>query len=261
MAYEERLTGDNDAADRPVIIWAHGWGQNRDAFKLIAEAFATQFDHIFVDFPGFGDSPAPHDKIENSWGSEDYAAAMHEFITQHLNGRQVIYIGHSFGCRVALQLGARWPDLVHKMIFIGGAGLKRQRSALQKALLALKVYRYKALKWIYFRPLVQALLKAVYGGKLPEFKAGSRDYQNAGAMKGTLVKVVNEDLLPKAERIRCPVLLIYGENDRETPPEFGKRFCERIEKSQLMVLADQDHYSVLTGGRHGVNIGIKNFLN
>ncbi|MGB0719924.1 MAG: alpha/beta fold hydrolase, partial [Bdellovibrionales bacterium] len=91
-------------------------------------------------------------------------------------------------------------------------------------------------------------------------KFGSADYNAAGAMRGILVKTVNEDLSETAARVACHTLLIYGQNDTETPPEIGTRLAKLIPAAELVVLDGQDHYSVLAQGRHPVAHLIKRFI-
>lgn len=237
------------AAEGPVIIWGHGWGQNHEAFLPLAQSLAPLGQHVVLDFPGFGQSPTPLDKAEDSWGSARYADAMAEFIRTEFAGQRVIWIGHSFGCRVGTQLAAKYGELVEQMIYIAGAGLKRRRNLWQQVILRVKILAFKAGKRLKDWPLIRRL-----AGQ------GSEDYRNAGPMRGTLVQVVNEDLEAEASAIACPVLLIYGSQDTETPPETGERYKSLIKNSEMVHLQGQDHYSVLSDGRHAVAGLIKTFI-
>src|SRR5439155_18129277 len=79
---------------------------------------------------------------------------------------------------------------------------------------------------------------------------GSADYRAAGALRPILVKTVGEDLTEAARAVRCPVALVYGDADRETPPELGERFAALMPQARLYVLRGFDHWSVLGEGRH-----------
>ncbi|HCQ71135.1 MAG: alpha/beta hydrolase [Alphaproteobacteria bacterium] len=243
--------------EAPIVVWGHGWGQDHRSFDGLVAALSGVATHIAVDFPGFGRSPVPFDTIEQSWGSGDYAHALSELIRSVAGGAPVIWVGHSFGARVGTQLGALYPDMMAGMVFVAGAGLKRKRSAWQKMILKTKIYTYKLGKWLKRWPFLSDLIESIQGAS----KIGSSDYQNAGAMRGVLVSVVNEHLSDEAARIQCPVLLIYGENDAETPPDVGLQFNQLIKDSELVSLSGQDHYSVLNEtGRHQVAQRIKYFV-
>jgi pimeloyl-ACP methyl ester carboxylesterase len=222
-----------DAAT-PHVIWAHGWGQDRSAFRPLAGSLARFAHHTLIDFPGFGDSPRPPE----DWDTADYADAVAEWLATLPRGRRV-WVGHSFGCRVGLRLAARHPQAIDAMVLVAAAGLKRQRSLVERMRIAIRVRLFKALK------LLERLGLDISAQKQ---KFGSADYRNAGAMRPIFVKVVAEDQTEVAQKIRCPVTLIYGAGDQETPPEIGERLSRLIPGSTLKILPGLDHYTVLTDG-------------
>ncbi|MGH1455871.1 MAG: alpha/beta fold hydrolase [Alphaproteobacteria bacterium] len=243
IAYQ---SAGEQTADKPVIIWAHGWGQNHAAFMPLVTSLEHRGFHITLDFPGFGQSPSP----DEDWSTRHYADAVAELIKAN-NFGSVIWVGHSFGCRVGLQMAAHYPELIKGLCLISGAGLKRKR-AIHK-----KIYFYCRIK------LFKALRRFVPEGALKDKLMnafGSADYKSAGAMRKIFVRVVNEDLTPEAEKVACPTALIYGSQDTETPPEFGMRFSRLIKGSKLHLLDGQDHYSVLQNGRHPVIKILNDFI-
>ena len=212
----------------------------------LAQSLERHGHHNLLDFPGFGLSPKPN----ANWGTEDYADA----IAAHLrsqNSPPIIWVGHSFGGRVGLQLAARHPDLIKALVLIAGAGLKRKRSFIQNIKIKTRVGFYKFLKKLIPLGLSQSWLQG---------KFGSRDYQNAGAMRDIFLKVIQEDLSPIASTVTCPTLLIYGQGDTETPPEFGERYARILKNAELHILDGQDHYTVLSSGRHRVAALMDQFI-
>ena len=89
---------------------------------------------------------------------------------------------------------------------------------------------------------------------------GSRDYRAAGSMRQTLVRVIQEDLTEVAKKVQCPVHLVYGAQDDETPPEMGRRFEQQIPNAKLTVLDNFDHGSILTEGQAQVSYLLQQFL-
>ncbi len=225
--------------DAPVIIWAHGWGHSHDNWAQLITPLENMARHIAIDFNGFGASPPPPEH----WGTIDYADNIAAWIKER-GFAPVIWIGHSFGCRIGLQLAAKYPECVKSMCLISGAGLKRKRS------IANKIYFYFRIK--LFKILKKLIPKSAFKDKLMS-KFGSADYKNASAaMRKIFVRVVNEDLSEIAAQVKCPTTLIYGRDDNETPPEFGERYSKLIKGAKLFILEGQDHYSVLQNGRHQV---------
>jgi pimeloyl-ACP methyl ester carboxylesterase len=230
----------------PDIVWAHGWGQSHAAFLPLIQPFEGTAHHTLIDFPGFGASPLPG----AIWGTADYADAVATFLRATF-GKPVVWVGHSFGCRVGLQLAARHPDVVSGLFLIAAAGLKPKRSAFKAAYIKCRILLFKSLKKLIPLGLNEQKLYAFFG---------SRDYRNAAGLRPIFVKVVNEDLSDTARAVKCLVTLVYGTFDTETPVEIGRRLNALIPQSELLVLDELDHYSVLGEGRHRVTPLLKKFL-
>ena len=76
-------------------------------------------------------------------------------------------------------------------------------------------------------------------------KFGSSDYNNATPiMRETLVKSVNEDLTPLLKNMR-ETLLIWGENDKDTPMSDAKIMEKEIKNAGLVVLKNTGHFSFI----------------
>lgn len=236
----------NSEGRYPHIVWAHGWGQSHAAFLPLMQPFETQAAHTLLDLPGFGASPVPG----TVWGTADYADAAASFIRAVIGG-PVIWVGHSFGCRVGLQLAARHPDLVQGLFLIAAAGLKPKRPIFKTAYIKARIFLFKTLKRLIPLGLNEQALYRFFG---------SPDYRNASALRPIFVKVVNEDLTDTARCVSCPTTLIYGTLDTETPLEIGQRLNRLIQGSELVALDGLDHYSILGEGRHRVAPAFKSFL-
>ncbi len=232
-----------DKNDAVQIIWAHGWGRSKADFTPFISALKNSANHYAIDFPGFGESSPPL----NAWGTEDYMEITAKWLLS-LPPAKRIWVGHSFGCRVGIQLAAKYPELINSMCLIGPAGLPYKLNPLQKIYLKLRIYIFKA-------------LKKIFGPKpwLMNF-FGSADYKNAGPLRKTFVKVVSENLLQTAAKITCHTTLITGEKDTETPPYIAQKYDKVIKNSKVIILNGQDHYTVLGNGRHPILMQIKNMV-
>ena len=69
-----------------------------------------------------------------------------------------------------------------------------------------------------------------------------RDYVKArGVMRQTFKKVLAEDLLPIAQKIKTRTLIVWGENDKILPLKNAHLFKSNIADSQLEVLSWAGH--------------------
>ena len=228
------------------IIWGHGWGQTGSALAPLAESLGRSASSLVIDFPGFGQSPQP----PAVWGTSDYADAVAEWI-RTLPPRRRIWIGHSFGCRVGVQLAARHPELIAGMVLISAAGLPPRRKFTRRVQVWTRKWAFKTAKIFVPEGPARDRLRGRFG---------SADYRAAGPMRAILTGVVNENLTAEAASVNCPTLLIYGANDNDTPPEMGRRYQALIARSELVVLEGFDHMSVIQQGRHQVAHLIQGFL-
>ncbi len=194
----------------PVIL-LHGWGGSNVSFLGTYEYLCgLGRDVITVDFPGFGSSDVP----PSEWGIEDYAGCI-EAMKDALKLRKVILVGHSFGGRVAICLGSF--DWVESLVLVDSAGLKPHFS-LKKAY---RIRKYKRAKRL--------------GKNIETY--GSIDYLKLPqSMQPVFVRVVNAHLDDKLKDISCPVLIIWGNKDKETPLYMAHKLKRRIADSTLVIL-------------------------
>ena len=77
-------------------------------------------------------------------------------------------------------------------------------------------------------------------------KFGSADYAAASpVMRQSLVKVVNEDLVPYMKSVTMPALLIWGDQDTATPLSDGKKMEQEMPEAGLAVIEGAGHYAFL----------------
>ncbi|MGC9328057.1 MAG: alpha/beta fold hydrolase, partial [Candidatus Hinthialibacter sp.] len=174
--------GYSDCGEGFPLLYLHGWGQNRGAFGPLIDALPSSLRHMAIDFPGFGDSPKP----EDDWGVQDYAECVYQFI-QKINLESCIIVGHSFGGRVGFRLAYTHPACVRGLCLIGAAGIRRKASLPRR----IRIQTIRGIARASARCLPTSL-----GVKIKESlynRIASRDYKEAGAMRGILVKVINDD--------------------------------------------------------------------
>jgi pimeloyl-ACP methyl ester carboxylesterase len=193
-----------------IILFLHGWGATGESFAPVKKFFSN-FASVLAP-----DMPCPPDTI---WQLEDYVSYVKKILRQN-KVTQCDIIAHSFGARVAVLLAAREPQLVGKMVIVGGAGLK-PRFNLR---VWLKVKLYKIFKW----------------GK------GSTDYRKLSPSgKATFNNIIRRDLAPEIAGLRVPTLLITGERDRATPPYMAKRWAKLCKTAAARIYKNCGHYAYL----------------
>lgn len=229
---QDQLIEYKDEGAGRVVLLLHGWGASLSTFDQLAQFLAVGYRVIRLDFPGFGGSPKP----STEWGVGEYATLTAAFLEKLKVESVYATAGHSFGGRVIIKgihTGVLAPE---KVILMGAAGIKPPQTAKKSALrLVAKVG--KVVTSIPGLKGVQAgLRRKLYSA------AGSTDYLDAGAMQKIFLKTVNEDLLPAVSSITQPALLLWGENDNETPVADGELMHQRIVGSRLVVIPNAGHF-------------------
>ena len=230
-----QLVQYKDEGNGPVIVLLHGWGANLGSFDSIAGYLSKKFRVIRIDFPGFGGSPKPPD----SWGVGEYAA-LTAGVLEKLEIKKVYALGgHSFGGRVIIKGVATKVLSADKLILIDTAGVRPADSA-KKSVLRVIAKSGKAITSLPgLKKLQPALRKNLYAA------AGTTDYLEAEAMQKIFLNTINEDLLPYVHELTQPPLLIWGENDTETPVADAYRLMNELPDGELLVVPDAGHFVYL----------------
>jgi pimeloyl-ACP methyl ester carboxylesterase len=222
--------------DGPPVVMLHGWGANIGLLWPLGTALAAKGYRVYMlDLPGFGNSapvPAP-------WFVADYANFVLHFLDAHSLDRVHLF-GHSFGGRVGLALGADHPGRLIRMALADSAGVRPKVSRAAQ----LRLDAYKGVRDGLARVGLRSLSERLRGWYSDRY--GSADFNAAtGIMRETFIRVVNQDLLPHAARVAVPTLLLWGDQDQDTPLWQGQMLEKTIPDAGLVVLKGAGHYSYL----------------
>lgn len=228
LYYEKYGTGEKS------ILILPGWGNTRLTFNRMIEQLKKKYTVYIIDYPGFGNSTFPNRDLF----MDDYAKLIRDFInivgitSPHI-------ISHSFGTRIAIILSVKLKVDIDKLIIIDGAGIKKRKTIRQY----LKQLSYKFLKKLQvFLPLKK---RKRYVNKLIKIY-GSSDYKSLNEnMRRTFSNIVNEDLTKYLKEIKQDTLIIWGENDIDTPLKDGIMMNKEIKGSGLIVIKKATHFSYL----------------
>lgn len=216
---------------KPLLV-LHGWGGSSDSWIKTQRILADQdYKVICPDFPGFGKSVPPN----TPWGIDDYAKWVNDF-ADSLNLKEFFVTAHSFGGRIAIRFGIKYPQRIKSLILCASAGIKPKPGL-----------KTRIIYWI------ARIGNAIFTPKhLTRFKDAARnlfyiflrnkDYVKAnGTMKETIKKIFEEDLLPDLSKVKTKTLIIWGEIDKMVPLKYAYIFNEKIKDSKLEILPKIGH--------------------
>lgn len=230
---------DISGEGRAKVLLLHGWGCDMKMMQPVADALAKDHMTLLIDFPGHGESGRPPEP----WGVPEYAECVRRLL-EELEFIPCSVVAHSFGCRVATWIEANDPQIFEKIVFTGAAGIRPKPTEESKK----RTAKYKKLKRIcsFLKkvPVISIIAKK-WETKLISIY-GSRDYNALDEeMRKTFVKVINQDLSSLYDRFQDSTLLIWGDDDTETPLWMAKEMCGRIPDAGLVILEGGSHFAYL----------------
>jgi pimeloyl-ACP methyl ester carboxylesterase len=224
------VRGDGDP-----VLFLHGWGASGELFAPVLEPLQQGRRLIVPDLPGFGGTPAP----PVAWSAHDYADWTIALLDR-LGVERCDVVGHSHGGRVAIVLASRNPGRIRRIVLVDSAGIKPRHGLRYRV----RVRTYKLLRGVEHSGALPQAVRTAAATRAN--RRGSEDYRAAsGTLRATLVRLVNEDLTPLLSGIKAPVLLIWGEEDKETPLSDARVMERLIPDAGLVVFPGAGHYSYL----------------
>lgn len=235
---------------KPLLL-LHGWMANIEAMFPIYQHFRKNRKVIILDFPGQG---GKSDKLKESFGVPETAELVYKFM-ERLNIIGADVMGHSFGGRIIIYLASKYENLFGKIVLIDAAGIKPKNNIKRM----FKICTYKIAKMI----LKMFIPKEKYDERLNELrkKYNSSDYSKLddGIMKETFKKIIDLDLTDRLKHIKNPTLIMWGENDKDTPLYMAKIMEKNIKDSGLVILKGAGHFSYIDDSPYFLKV-TDNFL-
>ena len=220
------------------IVFLHGWGQNIQMMKMLADPLSKENNIVIVDLPGFGESTEP----TYDWMVDDYVEAIKSLL-ESLKIKKPILVGHSFGGKISLLYSSKYE--VEKLVVLGSPYKKE----IEK--LSLKTKMLKAAKKVPVLNKLEGFAKK---------HIGSTDYRNASEiMRKILVNTVNYDISSNLSKIKCPTLIIWGTNDEAVPIEDAYELEKIIKDAAVIEDEGCSHYAYLERLNQTVNV-LRSFI-
>lgn len=220
-----------DAGEGYPVVVLHGWGGRIESMAPVCACLQRNHRVIAIDFPGFGESPPPPD----AWGTSDYAGFVRSVLGE-LGVERAHFVGHSYGAKTSLFLAATEPGLVDKLVLVGSSGLRTPPSFKAR----MKRHASKGARVVgKAGPVGQKLRDSIYD------RIASTDYKDAGEMRPTLVKVVNEDFTQLLPRVGASTLIVWGTEDDAVPVAHARTMERLIPDAGLVLFEGAGHFAYL----------------
>ncbi len=235
-----------DEGKGPVLLFGHSYLWTSGMWAAQVNALSDSYRCIVPELWGHGDSD-PVGECESY-----HLDALTDDMASFVNALGVdkfsmigLSVGGMWGARLAHRLGERVEKLVLMDTDLGAEPGESQAKFLGMIGMA-------AAAGAFPPPLVEAVLPFFFCDatlqKEPEFVDAYRQsllQWRPEAMPGTLAVgrgvFTRENFLPQLSEIRCPSLVMAGEQDRSRPPAEAKVLADTLANSELKIIPDAGH--------------------
>jgi pimeloyl-ACP methyl ester carboxylesterase len=198
------------------IVLVHGLSSGR-TLKPLIRALGSRRPVFAPDLPGFGMSDQPIHPLD----VPGLADALRRWLLD--NGlAPAIVVGIAFGCQVAVDLAARYPIAVDRLVLVGPTFDPEARTPGRVAM-----------RWARNAPRSSPRLAPTI----------VHDFIDAGPWRSmrTLRRALEDAIEDKLEDIEAPTLVVRPERDHLAPAAWIERVAELIPDAELVVLPKAAH--------------------
>lgn len=205
------------------IFFIHGAGANASVWHLQTVYFK---DSVAIELPG-------HPNGSGLATVDEYAS----FVERKIDGAsRPIIAGHSMGGAIAIELALRKREL-RGLVLVGTGARLRVRSEF----FAKMKENYEEAAKLLASWSVSSSADPVLVDRM------ARDLMSVKpkVTLGDFIACDKFDRMDRVGEIRCPTLVVCGEDDRMTPKKYSEFLHDRIENSELVSIPGAGHSVML----------------
>lgn len=244
IAFEDSGPVGSSDSGRPVLLFGHSLLFDRRMWAPQVDALSREYRCVAIDFPGHGESDEPargHSMLDNT---EAYRKVM-----DHLALESAVVIGLSMGGMAAMPFALGHPGRVRGLVLLdtsadpepGPARARNQAMAVTARLFGVSDFIMKRVNDLMWSRRFQEERPDLVAEWATRVKALPRRalYRAVGAVMG------RKGLGARLGEIRCPTLVIVGDEDKATPVATNERIAATIAGAELKVLPRTGHIANL----------------
>lgn len=228
------------------VIMLHGAGPGASAwsnFKQNVPAFAEHYRLLLFDMPQYGKS----EKVVIEGGRLTFVSRVLRDFMDQLDLERAHFVGNSMGGQVAMKLAIDSPERVSKLVCIGSTPMSASLFCpmpLEGIKLISNYYKDGGPSLEKMRTLIQTL---VYDSSFLTEETLRERYE--ASLDPEVVRIMStqppgrEDLTGQFERVTCPVLLVWGMDDRFGALDIGLFMLRRFPKGRMHIFNRCGHWA------------------
>ncbi len=234
---------DTGGQSQPVLL-VHAFPLNKGQWEPQVRALGDRFRLIALDLKGFGRSDAPAGRANYSMDS--YAREL-KAVLDDVGAPQATIVGLSLGGYIAFAFLRLFPEAVDRLVLADTRAEADAPEAIDK-----RSGQQEQVEHEGTAGLIEAMPNALLGEKTrankPDVVDELRrlmDNQPSGYIGALEAMKTRPDSTGDLAGIGVPTLIMVGEEDALTPPEFSRSMHEAVGGSRLVVIPEAGHISNL----------------
>jgi pimeloyl-ACP methyl ester carboxylesterase len=227
---------------RPTLVMIHGFANSLQSFRLLAPRLADCCRVIALDLPGYGLSAKP---VDHDYHNGPQAEVMIR-AARALGLERPVYVGHSLGGAIALQAAVRDP-LARGLVLLNpgilSTGVPKivqvtlpPLPRLSARMFASREFRGEFLRKSYVDPSI------VTEQVIDDVMLAARSEGYMDGMTSLMKQYAEGEEIALAARVRVPVLIHWGDRDRNKPLSEADALQALLPGSELVRFANAGHY-------------------
>ncbi|HOV12972.1 MAG TPA: alpha/beta hydrolase [Spirochaetota bacterium] len=228
-------------SDKKTILFLYGFGGNSEMVSVLADSYLSKnYPVLTVDYPGHSFSPD-----SKKFDLNEFVIALQELLI-YLNEKEILLVGYSLGGMIALKLNELNVIKINKLILLHSAA-SFSYSIFKKVFYRFLSFMLKVNFKFTVLNVAMIVLQDKYFAK--EFLKTSREiemHNNPKSVVEYFDNIIFNDYTPLLKNIKCKTLIIGSKLDTLATPYASKKTNEGIKDSELIILDDIGHLSIVT---------------
>jgi 3-oxoadipate enol-lactonase len=227
--------------DGPAVVFVHGLGGTSNVWHAQKATLSRSFRVITYDLSGSGRSDRAARSVSLEGWADELAGLM-----DHAGVAEAVIVGHSLGTVVAQKFAAKYPPRA-KAVVLAGALVELGPAGKEGFTKRAETVEKEGMIGVADTVMTGALSPGTregnpaLAGMVREMLLSNEPACYAAACRALIAGSAKED----QAKVRCPTLLVVGDQDPVTPLALQRQIASAIPNSRIRVVPNTAHLTML----------------